>query len=171
MCVLAGEEIRKELESGRLRIDPFDPCQIGPASIDLHLADELRVPKPDFRGPIPVTDTTDPTEFTDLMPIGAGYVLAPGHTVHGVTLETVDLPPNICGWLEGRSRIARLGLTIHVTSGFVHPGVENRQVLELSNVSAVPLALYPGVRICQIVLERTVGEAVYQGRFANQVSP
>ncbi len=171
MCVLTRDEIERELASGRLRIDPLERDQIGPASIDLHLADELRVPKPDFRGPIPVTDTTDPAEFTELMPIGEGYVLEPGHTVHGVTLETVDLPPNICGWLEGRSRIARLGLAVHVTSGFVHPGVTNRQVLELANVSAVPLALHGGVRICQIVLERTEGEAVYRGRFADQVGP
>jgi dCTP deaminase len=91
--------------------------------------------------------------------------------VHGVTNETIHLPRNLCGWLEGRSRIARLGLTIHATSGFVQPGVSNRQVLELSNVSSIPLALHAGVRICQIVLERTEGEAEYTGRFANQSRP
>jgi dCTP deaminase len=171
MCVLTRSEIERELESGRLRFDPFDADQIGPASVDLHLGDELRVVNASHTEPIHVTDCADPTAYTELVRFDEPYVLQPGHTVHGVTRETIHLPPNICGWLEGRSRIARLGLTVHVTSGFVHPGVSNRQVLELSNVSATPLAIHAGVRICQIVLERTEGEAIYRGRFADQASP
>ena len=96
------------------------------------------------------------------------YLLPPGVTIHGITRETVSLPPNLCGFLEGRSRYARLGLMIHVTSAFVQPGVHNRQVLEMSNVSSQPLLIHSGVRICQLVLMRTEGEAVYQGRFADQ---
>ena len=57
---------------------------------------------------------------------------------------------------------------IHVTSAFVQPGVSNRQVLEMSNVSNRPLRIHPGVRLCQIVLLRTEGEATYTGRFADQ---
>ena len=171
MCVLTHDEIEREIESGRLRIEPLEPDQIGPASIDLHLANELRVPRRDGCGPIAVTDDSDPAERTELITLDAPYVLEPGYTVHGVTRETVHLPPNLCGWLEGRSRIARFGLAVHVTSGFVHPGVANRQVLELSNVSGHPLALHADVRICQIVLERTEGHAVYRGRFADQVHP
>lgn len=171
MCVLTREEIEKELGSGRLRIDPFDPSQIGPASIDLHLGREIRVPHPANGEPIHVTDDADPQTRTDLVEIDGFYVLDPGHTIHGVTVETVYLPPNLCAWIEGRSRIARFGLTVHVTSGFVHPGVENKQVLEMTNVSAVPLALHAGIRVCQIVLERTEGQAVYRGRFADQAAP
>jgi deoxycytidine triphosphate deaminase len=55
-----------------------------------------------------------------------------------------------------------------VTSAFVQPGVSNRQVLEMSNVSGCPLEIHPGTRLCQIVLFRTEGEAVYRGRFAEQ---
>jgi deoxycytidine triphosphate deaminase len=57
---------------------------------------------------------------------------------------------------------------IHVTSALVQPGVHNRQVLELSNVSSQPLRIHAGVRICQLVLMRTEGTAVYQGRFSQQ---
>ena len=78
------------------------------------------------------------------------------------------MPPDVCGFLEGRSRFARLGLMIHVTSAFVQPGVSNRQVLEMSNVSNRPLRIHSGVRLCQIVLLRTEGEAAYTGRFADQ---
>ena len=58
---------------------------------------------------------------------------------------------------------------IHVTSGFVAPGVDNRQVLEMSNVAGRPLAIRAGIRLCQIVLQRAEGEAVYRGRFAKQM--
>ena len=70
--------------------------------------------------------------------------------------------------LEGRSRFARLGLMIHVTSGFVQPGVASRQVLEMSNVSGRTLLIHAGVRLLQIVPQRCEGSAVYQGRFARQ---
>ena len=171
MCVLTREEIEKELASGRLRLDPFDPSQIGPASIDLHLGSEIRVPHPANGEPIHVTDESDPQTHSDRIEIDDYYVLEPGHTIHGVTVETVYLPPDLCAWIEGRSRIARFGLTVHVTSGFVHPGVSNKQVLEMANVSTTPLAIHAGIRVCQIVLERTEGQAVYTGRFADQEAP
>ena len=96
------------------------------------------------------------------------YVLVPGRTIHGITRERITLPDDLCGFLEGRSRFARLGLMIHVTSAFVQPGVSNRQVLEMSNVSNRSLRIFPGVRLCQIVLLRTDGRATYEGRFSEQ---
>ena len=83
-------------------------------------------------------------------------------------LARIVLPRDLCGFLEGRSRFARLGLMIHVTSAFVQPGVRNRQVLEMSNVSSRSLRIHAGVRLCQLVLMWTDGEAVYAGRFADQ---
>ena len=171
MSVLTQDVIRREIESGRLRIEPLEADQIGPASIDLHLGDELRVLTPRQNGPIPVTDDGEPELDSRVVRLVEPFVLDPGLTVHGITRERLCFPPDICGWIEGRSRIARLGLTVHVTSGFVHPGVSNRQVLEMSNVSGRPLAIHPGIRICQIVLQRTEGEAVYDGRFAEQEAP
>ena len=171
MCVLTRNEILAEIESGRLCIDPFDLDQVGPASIDLRLGNEVRVPIHEQGCVVHVTEESDPADNTRLVQLSEPYVLQPGETVHGATLEKISLPPNLCGWLEGRSRTARFGLTVHVTSGFVHPGVSNVQVLEMMNVSRTPLALHPGIRICQIVLERTEGEAIYRGRFANQVAP
>jgi dCTP deaminase len=171
MSVLTRDAILRELESGRLRLEPFSLDQVGAASIDLHLGDELRVPNEVTNGPIDVTDDATPEAFTRLIAFEKPYVLAPGYTVHGITRERLFLPPDLCAWIEGRSRIARLGLTVHVSSGFVQPGVSNHQVLELSNVSGRALALHPGVRICQIVLQRTEGSAVYRGKFADQDSP
>ena len=77
-------------------------------------------------------------------------------------------PRSVNRGFEGRSRFARLGLMIHVTSALVQPGVNSHQVLEMGNVSGHPLAIHAGVRICQLVLMRTEGEAVYTGRFSHQ---
>jgi deoxycytidine triphosphate deaminase len=59
---------------------------------------------------------------------------------------------------------------IHVTSGFVAPGVATRQVLEMSNVAGRALAIHAGVAVCQVVLQRCEGSAVYAGRFRRQDS-
>ncbi len=171
MSVLTRDVILSEIERGRLRIEPLDPCQIGAASIDLHLGNELRVMTAQRNGPVRVTDDEESSMETEVIPFTEPYVLEPGRTVHGVTRERLVFPPDICAWIEGRSRIARFGLTVHVSSGFVQPGVANHQVLELSNLSGVPLQIEPGTRICQIVLQRTEGEAVYQGKFAQQDAP
>ncbi len=171
MSILTREAILRELDSGRLRIEPLAEDQIGPASVDLHLGSQLRLlPRP-CNGPIPVRDDTDIDWGTEVIELNGPYVLDPGKTVLGITRERLCLPPDLCGWLEGRSRIARLGLTVHITSGFVQPGSANHQVLEMSNVAGASLEIYPDVRICQIVLQRTEGQAVYRGRFATQDRP
>jgi dCTP deaminase len=165
--ILTRDVILREIASGRIVIDPLQPDQVGPASIDLHLGDEIRVME---GGPavIELDEDADYRNVTVVRPLDVPYVLRPGETIHGITRERITLPPDVGGWLEGRSRFARLGLMIHVTSGFVAPGVDNRQVLEMSNVAGRPLAIQAGVRLCQIVLQRTEGQAVYRGRFADQ---
>jgi dCTP deaminase len=167
MSVLTREVILAEIESGRLKIDPFSPEQLGAASIDLTLGDEIRVFEP-RDGPIDLREDADYRDHTRVHPLEEPYVLEPGCTVHGITRELIQLPDNLCGFLEGRSRFARLGLMIHVTSAFVQPGVANRQVLEMSNVADRPLRIHAGVRLCQLVLMRTEGAARYGGRFSEQ---
>lgn len=167
MAVLTHDAILRELDSGRVVIDPLSPDQIGVASIDLTLGDEIRVIEAGD-APIEIRDETDFREHTSVQPLESGFVLDPGVTIHGITRERVTLPGDMCGFLEGRSRFARLGLMVHVTSAFVQPGVSNRQVLEMSNVSSRSLRIQAGVRVCQIVLMRTEGSATYVGRFARQ---
>jgi len=167
MAVLTREIILKELNSGRLKIEPLAPDQVGVASVDLTLGDQIRVIQATDRA-IEVREETDYRDHTQVHSLAEPYRLAPGVTIHGITKERLSLPQDLCGFLEGRSRFARLGLMIHVTSAFVQPGVSNRQVLEMSNVSSEPLLIYAGVRVCQLVLMRTEGEARYVGRFIDQ---
>ncbi|MEE2703977.1 MAG: dCTP deaminase [Myxococcota bacterium] len=168
MSVLTRDAIFNEIRLGRVRIDPLEDDQVGPASIDLHLGDELRIPDPEATGPLSVSEETDPNSVTRVVRLDRPYVLMPGSTVHGITRERVSLPPDLCGWIEGRSHVARLGLMVHVTAGFMHPGVDNHQVLEMSSVAPIPLVIHAGSRICQIILQRTEGAASYRGRFAAQ---
>ena len=102
---------------------------------------------------------------------GDYLLLMPGELVHGITVETIRLSEDLAGWIEGRSRFARIGLMVHVTAGLVQPSCNNKQVLEISNMSPMPIALYPGTRICQIILEKVEGTAKYEGRFKDQISP
>ncbi len=171
MAVLTRDAIRRELELGRLRVEPLAPDQVGPASIDLTLGEEIRVLHAKRGLPIPIREGTDYRDYTEPLRLDGPFVLEPGLTIHGITRERITLPPDLCGFLEGRSQFARLGLMIHVTSAFVQPGVSNRQVLEMSNVAGHPLEIHAGVRLCQLVLMRTEGEAVYRGRFAEQETP
>ena len=167
MSVLTRDVILRELDEGRIQIDPLDRSQIGVASIDLTLGSEIREIVNDEQ-PIRVEDATDYRDHTRVRALREPYRLEPGVTIHGITAEHVTLPEDLCGFLEGRSRFARLGLMIHVTSAYVQPGVSNRQVLEMSNVSSRALEIIPGVRICQLVLMRTEGQAVYDGQFKDQ---
>ena len=137
MAVLTRDAILRELELGRVVIEPLDPGQVGPASVDLTLGEEIRILTPGGRL-IPIRDGTDYREYTTPHRLDVPFVLEPGLTIHAITRERVTLPTDLCGFLEGRSQFARLGLMIHVTSAFVQPGVSNRQVLEMSNVSGHP---------------------------------
>lgn len=168
--ILTRDEIFAEIDAGRVVVDPFERDMVGPASIDLHLDDEIRILD---GGPevIDVDDDADYLKMSRTETMTGPYRLAPGETIHGITREKITLPGNIAGWLEGRSRFARLGLMIHVTAGFVSPGVSNRQVLEISNLAGRPLALHAGTRLCQIILQRCEGSAIYAGRFARQERP
>ncbi|MCL5035761.1 MAG: dCTP deaminase [Chloroflexi bacterium] len=170
MSVLTRDEILKEVHSGNLKITPFDESKVGPGSVDLHLGKEFRIFRK-MHDIYHVTDNSDFNDITETIIVDDYFVLMPGETVLGITKERLSLPSYLCGWLEGRSRFARLGLMVHITASFMQPGIDNRQVLEISNVSSVPLALHPGTTICQFIFERTVGEATYDGTFRNQMMP
>eukprot|EP01090_Pellita_catalonica_P009766 TRINITY_DN20928_c0_g1_i1.p1 TRINITY_DN20928_c0_g1~~TRINITY_DN20928_c0_g1_i1.p1 ORF type:complete len:172 (+),score=9.60 TRINITY_DN20928_c0_g1_i1:57-572(+) len=166
MSVLAKEEILKAVRRGEIVITPYDPEAVGCASIDLTLSNEFRYYKPGLNV-IPVKEDTDYKDITErvTIPEGESYLLLPGCACLGITVENIKLSSGICGLLEGRSRFARLGLFVHITAGFMNPGIDNRQVLEIYNASNHPLALYPGEKLCQFIFMKMAGNATYKGRF------
>lgn len=167
MGILTHDVIMQEIALGHIGVDPFTADQVGPASIDLHLDATFWA----FENRHAVHDVTETSDFellTHRLDDVPEMLLQSGETVLGITRERVTLAPSLCGWLEGRSRFARLGLAVHVTAGFMQPGIANRQVLEMTNLGPTPLRLHPGVRICQLIVQRCEGEATYRGRFAAQ---
>jgi dCTP deaminase len=172
ITVLSRDEILKSIGEGKIEITPFDVDQVGPTSIDLTLGNEFRVFRK-VRKIFHVKEDVDYKKVTEMVCLKDGdyILLMPGELVHGITREKIRLPEDLAGWIEGRSRYARIGLMIHVTAGLVQPGCDNKQVLEISNMSPMPIALYPGTKICQIVLERIEGKAKYSGIFKDQTAP
>jgi len=148
--VLSDRTIKEQLLAGRIRIEPLNPSDIQPSSVDLHLGESFQV----FRNSrYPYIDPS--REQVGLMePVIATveepFVLHPGEFVLGTTVERIVLPDDIVGRLEGKSSLGRIGLLIHSTAGYVDPGWEGRLTLELSNVANLPIVLMPGMPIGQI---------------------
>ncbi|MEO8510277.1 MAG: dCTP deaminase [Chloroflexota bacterium] len=152
--ILSDRDIRAEIESGRIVIDPYTPEAVQPSSVDLHLDRRFRV----FRNTrYPYIDVrVDQPDLTELVEISGDvpFILHPGEFVLGSTLERVELPNDLVARLEGKSSLGRLGLLIHSTAGYVDPGWEGNLTLELSNVANLPITLYDGMKIGQISFQR-----------------
>jgi dCTP deaminase len=155
--ILSDRDIRARLAQGDLEIGPLADAalQIQPASVDLRLADEFIVYKP---GQITCLDPRDPASLTAateriVVPRGGAFILHPGEFALGSTVERVTIPVNLVARVDGRSSIGRLAIVVHATAGFVDPGFTGQITLELSNLGRIPVKLYPGMRIAQIVLQ------------------
>ena len=149
--ILSDGSIRREIQSGRLIIEPLDEQQVQPASVDVRLGDAFLV----FRNhTCEVIDPYDkPADLMETVKVsdGEAFILHPGEFVLGTTLEALGLPDDIVARVEGKSSLGRLGLLIHATTGIVDPGWTRGQItLELSNVATLPIKLWPGMKIGQL---------------------
>ena len=148
--VLSDGTILELVDSGRIRIDPWDPALVQPASVDLRLRDSFRVfhnhrtSAIDLRQP-PVNLTEEVVAAEE-----DGFVIHPGEFCLGRTLEWVELPDDIVARIEGKSSLGRLGLIVHATAGFCDPGWRGTLTLELANLTRIPIKLYPGLLIAQL---------------------
>jgi dCTP deaminase len=121
--VLSDRTIKEEIAKGRILIEPLDPNCIQPASVDVHLDKNLLVFK--IRGnPFYIDVKQNMEDLTELVEIGEDkpFFLQPGEFVLVSTLESITLPDDIVGRLEGKSSLGRIGLLIHSTAGYVDPG-------------------------------------------------
>jgi len=148
--ILSDRTIREELAAGRIVIEPLDPEDIQPSSVDLRVDRFFRVFRNHTNRVIDVKE--DQEKLTELVEIGEedAFILHPGEFVLGSTAERVTLPDDLVARLEGKSSLGRLGLLIHSTAGFVDAGWDGHLTLELSNVATLPITLYPGMKIGQI---------------------
>jgi len=122
--------------------------------------------------PVVVGEKTSSADYSGMVVVGKqGLIIKPGEVVLGVTKEKISLSSGLCARIDGRTRFARLGLLVHLSSSLVQPGVNNVQVLEIMNASPNELVLKPGLKICQLVFEELKGTAVYGGAFRYQTKP
>jgi dCTP deaminase len=178
MSVLSDRDIRAAIESGEVGIRPYNPRDLQPSSVDLHLDRRFRVFRNnryayiDVRAPQP--------DLTELLSVAddEAFILHPGEFVLGQTLDWVELADDLVARLEGRSSLGRLGLLIHSTAGYVDPGWKGNLTLELSNVANLPIALYYGMSIGQIsffrmtsAAERPYGSPELGSKYQGQAEP
>lgn len=156
MAILSDKTIKEYLEEGKIVIDPLkDKQQIQPSSVDMRLGDEFKVFKVIRKPYIDPKDEEDIAEYMEssTVPEGEAFIIHPNEFALATTQEYVKVPDDLVARVEGRSSMGRLGVTMHVTAGYVDPGFEGRITLEISNIGAMPVALYPGQRVCQLVFE------------------
>jgi dCTP deaminase len=176
--LLSDRDIRAELASGRVVLDPYDPTMVQPSSVDVRIDKYFRVFEnhryPHIDPAIEQPDLTRQVEPDTDEP----FILHPGEFVLASTYEVITLPDDVAGRLEGKSSLGRLGLLTHSTAGWIDPGFSGHVTLELSNVATLPIKLWPGMKIGQLCLFRTsspsefpYGSSVYGSRYQGQRGP
>jgi dCTP deaminase len=176
--LLSDRDIRAEIQSGRVRVEPYDEVMIQPSSIDVRLDRFFRVFENHKYSVI--DPSVEQSELTREVEVGPKefFILHPGEFVLASTYEVISLPDDLAGRLEGKSSLGRLGLLTHSTAGFIDPGFSGHITLELSNVANLPVKLFPGMKIGQLCLirlsspaEHSYGSAVYGSRYQGQRGP
>lgn len=181
--ILTDREIQVFLANRQINIKPKpDPVRYSSTSVDLTLAKQFRVwdfnqinktrgeviePGPKFK----YAEFRDKYTKKKIL-TNKGYVLAPKDFVLAWTYETIDLPKHsrIAARVEGKSSLSRLGLAVHVTAPTIHAGFEGSLQLELCNHGLFSIRLTPGMPICQLIFEMTLGTPAkgYSGIFLRQ---
>ncbi|MBI2684114.1 MAG: dCTP deaminase [Actinobacteria bacterium] len=176
--ILSDGTIRELLATGRLSIAPIEPDQVQPASVDVRLGDRFLVFRNHTIASIDPFATSPDLMQTVQVAAGEPFILHPGEFVLGSTLEVVTLPDDLVARVEGKSSLGRLGLLIHATAGFVDPGFSGQVTLEFSNVSPLPIKLWPLMRIGQLSFqhldrpcERPYGHPELGSKYAGQLGP
>jgi len=150
--VLSDRDIRKHLDSGKIRITPAIDLktQLGSCSVDFRLGTKFRVFEHSRFAYIDLRKGVDVDEIMREVEIGPDetFTLHPGQLVLGMTIESLELAPDLLARLEGRSSLGRLGIIVHGTASVFDPGWIGNPTLELGNVGILPVSLYPGMRIC-----------------------
>lgn len=152
--VLSDRDIKKYIQEKKIIVKPSPDfeTQLGSNSLDLRLGENFRIfdhskyPYIDpFKKNIGEEITREITKSKE-----EPFIIQPGEFALGTTIEYVEIPDDLVGTLEGRSSIGRLGVIVHSTAGSIECGFKGNITLELANLGKMPVALYPGMRICSL---------------------
>lgn len=147
-------ELLRAREEDPLIIVPEPVIDMGAGAVDLRLGTWFLT----FRHTrIPLQQSDDKPEVArqlakmHYVPFGEKFYLHPRSFVLGITLEWIRLKRNLVGIVTGKSSLGRCGLIIATATG-VHPGFTGCLTLELTNLGEIPIAIEPGMQICQLFL-------------------
>lgn len=167
---LSDIDIKRYLNEQKIVIEPSpDPETITGVTVDVRLGNKFRVfeghnaPFIDISGPKAEVQAALDSVMSDEIVLEGDqpFILHPGELALAMTLESVTLPADIVGWLDGRSSLARLGLMVHVTAHRIDPGWSGNIVLEFINAGKLPLALRAGMPIGALNFEKLSSPAQY----------
>jgi len=179
--ILSDRDIKRALAAGRITIVPKPKLTVvlGSCSIDLRLGNTFRIFD---HSKFPFIDPNNPRLASDMMkeitvPDSQPFILQPGDFVLATSMESFTLPDDLLARLEGRSSLGRLGIVVHSTASIFEPGWNGVVVMELGNLGRMPVALYPGMRVCALTFEElsSPADAPYNkkksAKYAGQKSP
>ena len=151
--ILVDWQILDRIARGSIKIDPYDSKLVQPNSLDIRLGNHFVW----YTGSSDVIDPyTKDSVSSGIEEVHAdSFILNPGQFVLAETLECIGLPDNIVATIEGKSSIARLGVTLHQTGGWIDAGFRGTITLEMANVNSRPVKVYAGMPIGQLVFYTT----------------
>ena len=161
--ILSDRDLLRAISDGRIVITPDTGLtdRLGPDSIDFRLGSTFLIfertaaPYIDPRRPESAAGTTRMITLEPDQP----FVIQPHQLVLATTVERLRLAPDLLGRLEGRSSLGRLGIIVHSTASLFHPGWDGHPTMELGNLGVMPVALYPGMRVCAFTFEQMTSPA------------
>ena len=178
--ILSDNEIEEAIKEGKLKIDPpLQTDRTDPSSIDLHLGNSIvTFPEPtrgafttiEFLDDIDVERLISELGHTRHLSDDEHLTLVPGDFVLAFTRERIELSNDLAARVEGRSSLARFGVSVHQTAPTVHATFKGQLRLELTHSGPYRCNLRPGIAICQLILERlgTPATGTLQSQFQNQ---
>jgi dCTP deaminase len=155
--VLSDVDIERYIAEGKIKIDPpLPPEQLGSCSVDFRLGNEFSIFEHSKHAFIDLKERAAIQGLmrTVMVPEGEPFILQPHEFALAITMEVLELDDDVLGRLEGRSSLGRIGIIVHGTAGLFDPGWTGKATLELSNLGRMPVALYPGMRICSFTFEQ-----------------
>jgi len=162
--ILTGDEIRKQVTTKRITIEPFDQRFITTNSYDFHLGGSLLVYENKILD-VKVRNKTKTIKLTS-----SGYVLQPDKIYLGHTQEHLG-SEHYVPIIRGKSSTGRIGLFVHITADLIDIGSVNQYTLMLYGVQ--PVRVYPGMLIGQVTFWEVKGEIkqLYNGKYKNLSGP
>jgi len=151
--ILVDWQILDRITRGSINIDPYDPRLVQPNSLDIRLGNHFVW----YTGSSEVIDPYNKDSVSSgIEEVHAdSFILNPGQFVLAETLECIGLPDNVVATIEGKSSIARLGITLHQTGGWIDAGFRGTITLEMANVNSRPVKVYAGMPVGQLVFYTT----------------